>query len=75
MRNPTRCCNMIANREVVRYLVSVDLDEIMSQGRSEAANILRERIQAEADKRALGANIIFVGLQDIHPPSNVAPRL
>ena len=34
--------------------------------------VLRERIQTAADKRALGASIIFVGLQDIHPPSEVA---
>jgi len=69
---PDTLMNLLANREVVRYLVSVDLDEIMTQGRSEAAKILRDRIQAAADKRALGASIIFVGLQDIHPPSAVA---
>jgi membrane protease subunit HflK len=70
---PDTLMQLLANREVVRYLVSVDVDQIMSRGRFEAANTLRERIQAAADARALGANIIFVGLQDIHPPSKVAP--
>ncbi len=44
----------------------------MSSGRLEAAQTLRDRIQAEADRRELGANIVFVGLQDIHPPVKVA---
>ena len=32
----------------------------------------RERIQASADERELGAQILFVGLQDAHPPVKVA---
>ena len=63
----------IATREVVRYFVSVDFGEIMSRGRGDAANTLRDRIQAEANRYGLGANVIFVGLQDIHPPVKVAP--
>ena len=62
----------IATREVVRYLVNVDLLDIMSRGRIAAAQTLRERIQAEADDKQLGAKIVFVGLQDIHPPVRVA---
>jgi regulator of protease activity HflC (stomatin/prohibitin superfamily) len=57
----------------VRYLASVDLNEIMSRTRFEAAQALRDRIQAAADGYKLGANILFVGLQDVHPPSKVAP--
>ncbi len=63
----------VATREVVRYLASVDLNEIMSRTRLEAAQALRDRIQAAADGYKLGANILFVGLQDVHPPSKVAP--
>jgi modulator of FtsH protease HflK len=63
----------VATREVVRYLVSVDFHEIMSTGRREAAEILRERIQERADELELGVSVVFVGLQDIHPPVEVAP--
>jgi len=70
---PETLLQHIANREVVRYFVSVDLQSVMSGGRLEATHILRDRIQAEADKHELGANIVFVGLQDIHPPVKVAP--
>jgi membrane protease subunit HflK len=59
----------IATREVVRYLVSVDVNEIMGPGRLEAAQVLRERIQKRADAEpSLGVEIVFVGLHDIHPP-------
>jgi regulator of protease activity HflC (stomatin/prohibitin superfamily) len=33
---------------------------------------LRERIQEAANEHKLGARIVFVGLQDIHPPMKVA---
>ena len=69
---PTNLLADLATREVVRYLASVDLNEIMSQTRLEAADILRDRIQAAADQHSLGVKIVFVGLQDIHPPTKVA---
>ncbi len=59
----------LATREVVHYLAGVDLNEVLSQGRLRAAAVLREKIQNSANARSLGAKIIFVGLQDIHPPT------
>ena len=58
----------IGYREVVRYLVNVDVLEIMSSGRRAAAAELRRRIQKAADEAELGVEVLFVGLQDIHPP-------
>jgi len=59
----------LATREVVHYLAGVDLNEVLSQGRLQAAEVLRDKIQDSANARSLGAKIIFVGLQDIHPPT------
>ena len=59
----------LATREIVHYLAGVDLNEVLSQGRLQAAEVLREKIQNSANARSLGAKIIFVGLQDIHPPT------
>ncbi len=67
--NPDELLQALANREVVRYLAGSDLNEILSQGRLAAASALREKIQAAADERQLGVQIVFVGLQDIHPPT------
>jgi regulator of protease activity HflC (stomatin/prohibitin superfamily) len=58
----------IATREVVRYLVGVDVNEIMSVARFTAGDELRARLQARADELKLGVKILFVGLQDVHPP-------
>lgn len=58
----------IATREVVRYLVGVDVNEIMSTARFTAGEELQRRIQARADELKLGVRILFVGLQDVHPP-------
>lgn len=66
---PEDLLKSLATREVVRYLAGSDLNEILSHGRLEAASALREKIQASANERHLGANIVFVGLQDIHPPT------
>ena len=62
----------LATREVVRYLAGVDINDLLSHLREQAAQKLSARIQAAANEHDLGAKIIFVGLQDIHPPPNVA---
>jgi regulator of protease activity HflC (stomatin/prohibitin superfamily) len=61
----------LATREVSRYLVGVDVNEIMSTTRFTAGEELRRRIQARADELKLGAKILFVGLQDVHPPVQI----
>ena len=65
---PKAMLERLANREVVRYMASVDIETIMSYGRQKAAGELKANIQAAADAAKLGAEIVFVGLQDIHPP-------
>lgn len=66
--NASDLIERLANREVVRYMASVDIDKIMSYGRLEASQELRRAIQTKADAANLGVEIVFVGLQDIHPP-------
>ncbi len=64
----------IATREVVRFLVGADIFDLMSSGRDAAAQDLKRLIQERSDEYKLGVNIVFVGLQDIHPPVKVAPK-
>jgi len=70
--DPAKLLEDIGTREVVRYLVGVDLLEIMSTGRFKAAEELHKRIQDRANEEDLGVKIVFLGLQDIHPPVSVA---
>lgn len=63
----------IASREIVRYLVNADMNEIMSSGRGPASEALMTHIQTAADEKNMGARILAVGLEDLHPPVKVAP--
>jgi regulator of protease activity HflC (stomatin/prohibitin superfamily) len=67
--NPTNLLLAVATRAVVQYLAGADLDVILSHGRLEAAQALSDRIQNDANRLGLGAKIVFVGLQDLHPPT------
>jgi len=64
----------VATREVVRYLAATDLADLLGTRRAEAAEELRRRMQEQADSLQLGAKIVFVGLEDLHPPAKVAPE-
>ena len=66
--NAGELLKQIATREVVRHFVGVDVNEIMSTARFTAGEELRARLQARADELKLGVKILFVGLQDVHPP-------
>jgi regulator of protease activity HflC (stomatin/prohibitin superfamily) len=70
--NATNLLQDVATREVIRYLVSADFMELMSRERGAASDALRERVQNAVNQHQLGAKILFVGLQDIHPPVKVA---
>ena len=63
-----RLLESIAYRETAQYLVSIDILEIMAVGRENAALVLKDRIQKQADDLKMGIDIVYVGLQDIHPP-------
>lgn len=70
--NPDELLERLATREVVRHLISVDFFEFMSAGRRQAAEAIRASLQKAADTEKLGVVILFVGLQDVHPPVSVA---
>jgi len=75
----------ICYRELTRFAASAKIevnDEIGSEadenqsllgaGRAQAKKVLTERVQEAADNLGLGVEIVFLGLQGIHPPSQVA---
>jgi modulator of FtsH protease HflK len=62
----------LATRAVVHYLVGEEIDDLLSGGRFAAVRQLQDRIQSDANARELGVKLVFVGLQDIHPPTPVA---
>jgi regulator of protease activity HflC (stomatin/prohibitin superfamily) len=62
----------LATHAVVQYLASADMNEVMSHTRLEMAQVLANRIQAAADERKMGAQIVSIDLEDLHPPVKIA---
>jgi membrane protease subunit HflK len=48
------------------------MESLLGEGRSEAKRVLTQKIQKAADDAGLGIEIVFLGLQGIHPPPEVA---
>ena len=70
--DPTNLLQDLATRAVVHYLVGADLNAVLSESRVKAAQALQQKIQADANRHQLGVKILFVGVQDLHPPVKVA---
>jgi len=47
-------------------------ESLLGAGRTKAKQILTNNIQAAVDKAGLGIEVVFVGLQGIHPPPELA---
>ncbi|HRS12055.1 MAG TPA: SPFH domain-containing protein [Sedimentisphaerales bacterium] len=83
--DPARLLEDIAYRELTEFAASagieVDIDpsgrvateSLLGAGRTRAKQILTERIQKAADDQGLGIEVVFLGVQGIHPPPEVAP--
>ena len=57
---------------VTRQLARRDLAELFSAERMAISAAMASELQALADRHRLGVEIVFVGLQGIHPPVQVA---
>ncbi len=78
---PERLLESICYHELTRFAASAKIEvndqisveqSLLGAGRAEAERILTSRIQAAADEAGLGVEIVFLGLQGIHPPPEVA---
>ena len=70
--DPTNLLQSLATRTVIRYLAGRDLNAVLSRDRLQMTQLLKSRIQADATRHQLGVEILFAGVQDIHPPVKVA---
>ncbi len=82
-KNPKELLSEIGHKELAKLVASSRIeaedgasDSLLGAGRTQAGRMLKERIQAEADRFGLGIEIVFVGMQGIHPPaeSDVATK-
>ena len=71
-RNPEALLKAIAEREITRRFASADVDRVLGPQRGAMEDVLLKAIQAETDRAALGVDILFAGLQGVHPPVEAA---
>jgi len=78
---PEKRLEAICYRELTKFAASAkievddetDLEQsLLGAGRNKAKYILTDEIQKAADEAGLGIEIVFLGLQGIHPPPEVA---
>lgn len=79
--DPDKRLEAICNAELARYAASSRLesetqsgmtDSLIGAGRRKAAERLKAAIQQKADDAGLGLKVVFVGMQGVHPPTEVA---
>ncbi len=78
---PEKVLESICYRELTKFASSAKIEvenesdteqSLIGAGRADAAQTLTDRIQAAADEVGLGIEIVFLGLQGVHPPVEVA---
>ncbi len=70
--SPETLIESAAYGELVRYVSSRDLDTMLAEGREVASEALRKAIQRRCDALGVGVEIVFSGIQNIHPPQKTA---
>lgn len=81
--NASMMLESICYRELTRFAGSAKIEtegadseksqeSLLGAGRFEATEQLKERIQKAANDVELGVEIVFLGLQGVHPPAEVA---
>lgn len=80
-KEPAKRLEAICYRELTKFAASATIEvdsqadlehSLLGAGRTQAKNFLIREIQKAADEAGLGIEIVFLGLQGIHPPSEVA---
>jgi modulator of FtsH protease HflK len=84
-RDPSKLLEAICYEELARFAASAHIeadagvlgpastDSLFGAGLMKAKEVLVERVQAAADALELGVELVFLGVQGIHPPAEVAP--
>jgi len=71
--DPEQGLTNLAERKLLHIMGSRDSFSLMIEDRAQIARTLHNELQKELNSLNLGIELIFVGLQDIHPPVSVAP--
>lgn len=65
---PAELLKILAERRFNAYFATHDIDALLTTARVEAGEILRGQVQADADAMKLGIEVVYLGLEAVHPP-------
>lgn len=71
-QDPGRVVRLIGEKILVQALAEKDLNNVLAADRAALGLSIREAMQKEADALSIGVTFDYVGLQGIHPPTEVA---
>lgn len=71
-REPAKMLEAIARREIVRYFASVDVAGVLGSQRGAIEKALWARVQQATDQAGLNVDVMYLGLQGVHPPVEAA---
>lgn len=58
----------LGRREAFTLLATKTIDEVLGSGREEISRVLRQRIEKVFKEKDAGVQILFVGIEGVHPP-------
>ncbi len=70
--DPETLIRQVAYRSMTAEAAVHDLSDLLGGRREQVGNDIRGRMQSRADEAELGVEILFAGIQGIHPPVQVA---
>ncbi len=62
----------LGRREAFTLLATKTIDEVLGNGREEISRVLRQRIEKVFKEKDAGVQILFVGIEGVHPPREAA---
>ncbi len=65
---PAELLKALSERRFNTYFATHDIDALLTSARVEAGELLRGQIQSDADEMSLGVEVVYVGLEAVHPP-------
>ena len=71
-REPRVLLEEICDRAVVHFAANRDIDTLLGPGRHVTTDTIGQAIQDQVDRLGMGIRIVFVGMETVHPPMDVA---
>jgi modulator of FtsH protease HflK len=65
---PINLLTALSDRRFNTYFATHDIDSLLTTARVSAGEVLRAQIQGDADEMKLGIEVVYVGVEAVHPP-------